>query len=256
MNPFQIPIPKSPFVDIKTGLVNREWYLYLNNLFLITGGSVGTASQVLHGAGTGYSEVNLSLDVIGTLLAAQFPALTGDVVTTAGSLATTITANAVTNTKLAQMAALTLKGNNTALTANAADLTATQALAVLGVGSQITNSLAGDVMLNNTANYFDGPVVAQGTTGTWVVSGTVTVTAGVVLNVFNVLLWDGTTIIATTATQAAATLTTTVSLSGIIASPAGNLRISVNDSTGVDGLIVFNASGLSHDSTLTAFRIA
>ena len=47
------------------------------------------------------SAVNLNSDVTGTLAAAQFPALSGDVTTTAGSLATSIGAGKVTNAMLA-----------------------------------------------------------------------------------------------------------------------------------------------------------
>jgi hypothetical protein len=57
---------------------------------------------------------------------------TGDVVFTGpGSVAATISSNAVTNAKTAQMAAHTFKGNNTGSTANAIDLTATQLTAEL-----------------------------------------------------------------------------------------------------------------------------
>lgn len=123
--------------------------------------------------------------------------------------------------------------------------------------SPITNSLSGDVALNDTGLYFTGPTVAQGTVGTWFVSGTVTVndTAGVAR--FNVKLWDGTTVIASArAVQFSGDSTgTSVSLSGYITSPAGNLRISVNDGTSTNGAILFNASGNSKDSTLTAIRI-
>jgi hypothetical protein len=59
-------------------------------------------------------------------------ALTGDVTATGpGSVAATIANNAVTNAKLAQMATLTLKGNNTGSTANAADLTVAQVQTML-----------------------------------------------------------------------------------------------------------------------------
>ena len=81
------------------------------------------------------STVNLSTQVTGTLAAAQEPAHTGDVTNTAGSLALTIAANAVTNAKAAQMAASTLKGNNTAGAANAADLTAAQVKTLLAISS-------------------------------------------------------------------------------------------------------------------------
>lgn len=71
----------------------------------------------------------------GTLPAGRFPALTGDVTTTVGTVATTITANAVTNAQAAQMAANTVKGNNLGSTANAADLTIAQLLALYGTPS-------------------------------------------------------------------------------------------------------------------------
>ena len=78
------------------------------------------------------SSVNLTTQATGTLQAAQHPAHTGDVTNTAGALALTIAANAVTNAKAAQMATLTLKGNKTGSTANAADLTVAEVQGMLG----------------------------------------------------------------------------------------------------------------------------
>jgi hypothetical protein len=72
--------------------------------------ALGTPTAIVLTNGTG---LPLSTGATGTLLAAQFPALTGDVTTTAGALASTIAANAVTNAKMATMAAYTLKGNAT-----------------------------------------------------------------------------------------------------------------------------------------------
>lgn len=67
----------------------------------------------------------------GTLPAGRMPAHTGDVTSTAGNVALTIANNAVTNAKAAQMAANSIKGNNTGSAANASDLTVTQATAML-----------------------------------------------------------------------------------------------------------------------------
>jgi hypothetical protein len=70
-------------------------------------------------------------------------AMSGDA-TLANTGAVTIAANAVTNAKAAQMAANTLKGNNTGSTANAADLSVAQVLAMLGVGSGVIyNAISG-----------------------------------------------------------------------------------------------------------------
>jgi hypothetical protein len=121
----------------------------------------------------------------------------------------------------------------------------------------ITNSIGSDVTLNNTANYFTGPTVAQGTSGTWFASGSVTMkdTAGAAS--FDVKLWDGTTVIASAqAASTGANNAVSISLSGFIASPAGNIRISVKDITSTSGLILFNQTSNSKDSTVTAIRIA
>jgi tRNA threonylcarbamoyladenosine modification (KEOPS) complex Pcc1 subunit len=76
----------------------------------------------------------------GTLPAARMPAHTGDVTSSAGSVALAIAANAVTNTQAADMPANTLKGNNTGATQDPIDLTVTQATAMLNL---FTSALKG-----------------------------------------------------------------------------------------------------------------
>lgn len=125
--------------------------------------------------------------------------------------------------------------------------------ATLSAG-QLTNSLAADVNLNNTANYFDGPSVAQGTSGTWFASGSVTLTGASADQIF-CKLWDGTTVIATGQSSIASGLPQTMALSGYLATPAGNIRISCRDPTGTTGKIVFNSTTLGKDATISAFRI-
>jgi len=115
-------------------------------------------------------------------------------------------------------------------------------------------SLGADVLLNNTANYFDGPSVAQGTTGTWFASGTVTVNDSVTAQVY-CKLWDGATVIASADVTVTASYNMPLTLSGFLTSPAANIRISCRDQTNTSGKIIFNVTGNSKDSTLTAFRI-
>ena len=63
------------------------------------------------------------------------PNHSGDVTSVSDGV-TTIAANAVTNAKAAQMATMTMKGNNTGSTANPIDLTVTQIKTMLNIGSQ------------------------------------------------------------------------------------------------------------------------
>lgn len=69
----------------------------------------------------------------GTIPAARMPAHTGDVTSTVNTVALTIAANAVDNTKLAQMAGNTVKSNLTGAPANAVDNTIAALLAALAV---------------------------------------------------------------------------------------------------------------------------
>ena len=39
-----IPAPRVPFIDQRTGLISREWFRYLNNLFQLTGSGTTDAS--------------------------------------------------------------------------------------------------------------------------------------------------------------------------------------------------------------------
>ena len=123
--------------------------------------------------------------------------------------------------------------------------------------SPITNSLSGNVSLSNTSLYFDGPSVAQGTSGTWFVSGIICMKDGDVGNSqYFAKLWDGTTVIASGIASAIGQNNyASISLSGYISSPAGNLRISCRDIFSTSGLMLFNQSGNSKDSTITAIRI-
>jgi hypothetical protein len=123
--------------------------------------------------------------------------------------------------------------------------------------SSVTVSLGSNVALSNIANYFDGPSVAQGTSGTWFADGTVTVTVPGGATEIYAKLWDGTTVIASTAAPIyTAGAAISISLSGYIASPAGNIRISCRDVSRTDGSMVFNRTGNSKDCTVSAIRIA
>lgn len=126
---------------------------------------------------------------------------------------------------------------------------------ISAIGTRFTTSLSSDVALNNVGTYFDGPTIAQGSSGVWWASGTATV-GDTGAAAFQAKLWDGTNIIASTEVFALANGTAAVPLSGFIVNPSSNIRISVKDISATTGTIQFNHSGNSKDSTISAFRIA
>lgn len=132
----------------------------------------------------------------------------------------------------------------------------TQFNVIGGTLPSIRNVLSGTVSLSNTANYYDGPSVAQGTVGTWYVSGAVSVYDSAGAATIFVKLWDGTTEIASgIAETSGANKSVLMHLSGLITSPAGNLRISARDSTATTGVIQDSSTGITKMSNVTAIRI-
>lgn len=123
--------------------------------------------------------------------------------------------------------------------------------------STMSFAISSDVALNSTATFFDGPFVSQGSVGTWLAMGTVTVTDTAGLADFQLKIHDGTTIRGSASARgAAANARTVVALSGTFTNPSGNIRISVKDASSVSGAILWNQSGNSSDSGITVVRIA
>ena len=123
--------------------------------------------------------------------------------------------------------------------------------------TRFTNALAADVLLNNTTNYFDGPTVAQGTSGVWFASGTVTVVDTTASAAFIAKLWDGTTVVASAYDVSfQQNFGMALSLSGIFVNPTGNIRISCRDIGTTAGRISANLTQNGNkDSSLSVFRI-
>lgn len=237
--------PLQNFVDGKAPTIGATWLnkidAFVNTLFA----SATTAAQAL--AALGFSVFGISL---------------GQTANAAAARTLLVAAQSGANTDITSLASPAIAAA-TATTQPIADFStkvATTAFVSLFVAgtpptlSKITASLLANVPLNNTATYFDGPSVAQGVTGTWFASGTVTMLAG--NSTYDVKLWDGTTVIASARMTGFTGTAASCSLSGVITSPAGNLRISVKDTSLTTGNILFNATGNSKDSTITALRIA
>lgn len=181
----------------------------------------------------------------------------GSVVTNGGALGTpssgvgtNLTALNGTNVSTGTVANARLAGSGVATVAGAScTLGATCGL------SSFSNSIGAGVNLSNTTLYFDGPSIAQGTTGTWFASGTVAITSTTTDTII-CKLWDGTTV----ADIAAKSITTAgandiIALSGIVTTPAANIRISCKDASTVNGAMSANADSVTKASTVSAFRI-
>lgn len=118
----------------------------------------------------------------------------------------------------------------------------------------LTNSLVSDVSLTSASTFFTGPTVAQGTIGTFFASGTVTYNDAATAAI-KAILWDGTTVFASTEIICLSTQTVTdISVSGALTNPVANIRISLSSST-TTGVMKANLSGEGKDSTLTVFKI-
>jgi hypothetical protein len=132
--------------DVSAGLHKK---VLLGNV----GAAPATATPIMEGTGTVGTSIKYAredhIHPASTLAvtAAQMPALTGDVTSSAGSVATTIAANAVTNAKMATMTNLTVKSNISGGVATPLDNTMTAILdATLG-------ATRGMILVRGAANW-------------------------------------------------------------------------------------------------------
>jgi hypothetical protein len=126
------------------------------NTALISNGSQQLASSITTATELSYVHgVTSSIQAqINAIMGSGITSLNGDVVATGPGAATaTIQPNVVTNSKLAEMAANTIKGNNTGVLANAIDLSETQVAAMLS--SFFDASGSASTVQTNLSNYID-----------------------------------------------------------------------------------------------------
>jgi hypothetical protein len=117
------------------------------------------------------AQVKTILNLAGTNNGDQTITLTGDVTGSGtGTFAATIANNAVTNTKAADMAANTIRGNSTGVTGDPMDLSPTQVTAML-------NPMVGDAGAGGTKGLVPAPAAGDASkflqgNGTWATSTT------------------------------------------------------------------------------------
>lgn len=220
--------------------------------------SVNTASVVYRGATSG--TVTVAAQSVAGTRTVTWPTASGTVPVTATS---PIAINATTGDITCSTCVVSGVGYVSSIAGNTGAFTLSTGLTntvnALRVSlSTASNVLGANVNLSSLNTYADGPSMAQGTSGTWYASGTVTLndTSGTASNFF-CKLWDGTTVIASSNVlhPAAANQRSSMALSGILASPAANIRITCKNVDTNTGVIEFNRTGESKDSAIYGFRI-
>lgn len=148
-------------IFVRAGLTKNGSVWTLNQTGAITIGTTGTSWLV--------RPINAAT-LNGTLAAGRFPALTGDVTTTAGSLATAIANSAVTYAKIQNLAGLSVMGRSANSSGVGADITGIdgQVLRVsgtaLGFGTIATAGLAdASVTLAKMANLAANSIIGNST---------------------------------------------------------------------------------------------
>lgn len=139
--------------------INSDVNLSIGKNYKINGVAIPTSSYTDEQAQDAVGAmVDASLTYVDGTPLLQRAALTGDVTASAGSNATTIANDAVTNAKLNNMATQTIKGRTTAGTGDPEDLTATQATAIL-------NNMVGDSGAGGTKGLAPAPAAGDAAAG-------------------------------------------------------------------------------------------
>lgn len=143
LNITNIPAPRVPFVDERTGLMAREWYRFFLNMFVLTGS--GSNATTLDELQLGPPAQPISNVTSGTVTNVSVVSANG----LAGTVATDTTTPAIT---LSTTVTGVLKGNGTAISAAVANtdyvplstvLTKTADYAITGTDTWIINNKTG-----------------------------------------------------------------------------------------------------------------
>lgn len=117
------------------------------------------------GAAPSWGKIGLSTHVNGTLQAAQFPALTGDVTTVAGSLATAIANGAVTYAKMQDVSATSrFLGRVTAGAGDVEEIPPAQAKTILAITNADVSGLGTAAVQNTGASGANVPLLSVANT--------------------------------------------------------------------------------------------
>ena len=168
LNVTQIPAPRVPFLDERTGTISREWFRFLNNLYTILGGGNGIIDPVNGGTGTNVIPTD------GQLLIGNGTGYTPNTLTEGTGIGVTNSAGSVA-----------IKIDDTGVTAGSYGTAANVPNYSVNAQGQLTNSATVPIAIN--ANQ-----ITSGTINTARVSGSYTGITGV--GTLTAGTWNATTI--------------------------------------------------------------
>ena len=145
------------------------------------------AAYTLKGNSTGSTANQTDIDV--TALTSKPSPISGDIVLIQDSAASNAFKKTTVGALSSAGSVASIAGNTGAFTLGTGLTNSVNDLRVSL--SSITNTLGANVALSNTGLYFDGPSVAQGTSGTWLATGTITVQGSAGADIIKIKLWDG-----------------------------------------------------------------
>lgn len=267
------PQINAPIADPKTGRATQPWYQLIITLWNRTGGSSGTASSILDQI----TAVRGSLLLRGaTVWQGLSPGASGKILTSQGAGADPIWSNVGTGSvtdistgtgltggpittsgtiSMAQMAAKTLKGNNTNATANPADLSVSQVNTLLGVtavGTATIGQIPGTSTNDNAPAGDVGEYVSSNNSG-----GTVSLTSGTAANFTSISLTAGDWDVWFDAYYAGQNTTSISTILSSISQTSATVDASPGNFSQVGGVgTVFNASAAQISSNVGPSRIS
>jgi len=178
----QIPAPRVPLVDVQTNTVSREWFMWFNNIYTITGtgtgitavinggtglGTIPTNGQLLIGNGTGYSlntlfpSAGISVSNGSGSISIANTGVLSNIASTGISVSSATGNVTITNTLPDKIVALTGAGTTT-VTGTYPNFTITSNDAYVGTVTSVGLSLPAEFTISNS------PVTTAGTlTGVW-----------------------------------------------------------------------------------------
>ena len=138
----QIPAPRVPLVDVQTNTVSREWFMWFNNIYSITGTGTGITAVINGGTGLGTIPTN------GQLLIGNGTGYTLNTLTAGTAISVTNASGSITltNTLPDQVVVLTGAGTNVVTgTYPNFTITSTAVTSVSGTGTVNGITLTGTV---------------------------------------------------------------------------------------------------------------